>query len=388
MMRYFFLWHLIFSVFLSFGQETTWNTSIESIRSYSSPRPTNINNDNTLDVVFGGGVDGYATPFGVNAIDGLTGEVLWAMPTRNEMFGSPSFIDVNNDGIDDVVIAGRDAELRMINGQDGSLIWEFWEHASLLIDDSQYINPNDSGWYNFYNVQVINDLNNDGIDELLCSNGGDHSLDDIEINRPPGHILIVDSYNGDILFSSVVPDSNETYMSPIFVDLDNSGDEKIIFGTGGETIGGSLFICEFEDLLNNDLSNSTTLITSELGIIAPPSLGDLNNDNILDIVVQSFDGTITAINGDNYDIIWQFNLGGVESSVSPTLGLFSGSDNNVDVFCINYVGQQSSYSDFYQILIDGENVLASVRYAPVHLQQAGLVEQGLFEWCNKCSVRS
>ena len=354
-MKYLLLTYLIFSSFFSFAQETIWNTNIESIRSYSSPRPTNINNDNTLDIVFGGGVEGYPTPFGVNAIDGFSGEVLWTMPTRNEMFGSPNFIDVNNDGIDDVIIAGRDAELRMINGQDGSLIWEFWEYASFPVDDPQYINPNDSGWYNFYNTQIIDDLNNDGIDELLCSNGGDHSLDDIETNRPPGHILIVDSYSGNTLFSSVVPDSNETYMSPLLVDLDNSGDKKIIFGTGGETIGGSLFICSFEDLLNNDLSNSTTLITSELGIIGPPSLGDLNNDNIFDIVVQSFDGTITAINGYNYEIIWQLNLGGVESSVSPTLGLFSGEDSNIDVFCINYVGQQSSYNDFYQILIDGES---------------------------------
>ena len=354
-MKYLLLTYLIFSSFFSFAQETIWNTNIESIRSYSSPRPTNINNDNTLDIVFGGGVEGYPTPFGVNAIDGFSGEVLWTMPTRNEMFGSPNFIDVNNDGIDDVIIAGRDAELRMINGHDGSLIWEFWEYASFPVDDPQYINPNDSGWYNFYNIQIIDDLNNDGIDELLCSNGGDHSLDDIETNRPPGHILIVDSYNGNTLFSSVVPDSNETYMSPLLVDLDNSGNKKIIFGTGGETIGGSLFICSFEDLLNNDLSNSTTLITSELGIIGPPSLGDLNNDNIFDILVQSFDGTITAINGHNYEIIWQVNLGGVESSVSPTLGLFSGEDNNIDVFCINYVGQQSSYNDFYQILIDGEN---------------------------------
>ena len=354
-MKYLLLTYLIFSSFFSFAQETIWNTNIESIRSYSSPRPTNINNDNTLDIVFGGGVEGYPTPFGVNAIDGFSGEVLWTMPTRNEMFGSPNFIDVNNDGIDDVIIAGRDAELRMINGQDGSLIWEFWEYASFPVDDPQSINPNDSGWYNFYNTQIIDDLNNDGIDELLCSNGGDHSLDDIETNRPPGHILIVDSYSGNTLFSSVVPDSNETYMSPLLVDLDNSGDKKIIFGTGGETIGGSLFICSFEDLLNNDLSNSTTLITSELGIIGPPSLGDLNNDNIFDIVVQSFDGTITAINGYNYEIIWQLNLGGVESSVSPTLGLFSGEDSNIDVFCINYVGQQSSYNDFYQILIDGES---------------------------------
>ena len=153
-MKYFLLTHLIFSSFFLFAQETIWNTSIESIRSYSSPRPTNINNDNTLDIVFGGGVEGYPTPFGVNAIDGFSGEVLWTMPTRNEMFGSPNFIDVNNDGIDDVIIAGRDAELRMINGQDGSLIWEFWEYASFPVDDPQYINPNDSGGIIFTTLKL------------------------------------------------------------------------------------------------------------------------------------------------------------------------------------------------------------------------------------------
>ena len=64
-MKYLLLTYLIFSSFFSFAQETIWNTNIESIRSYSSPRPTNINNDNTLDIVFGGGVEGYPTPFGV-----------------------------------------------------------------------------------------------------------------------------------------------------------------------------------------------------------------------------------------------------------------------------------------------------------------------------------
>ena len=72
--------------------------------------------------------------------------MLWNVPTKNEMFGSPIFIDVNQDEVQDVVISGRDAELRLINGVDGSVIWEFWSNAN--------VNPSDSGWYNFYNPQL------------------------------------------------------------------------------------------------------------------------------------------------------------------------------------------------------------------------------------------
>ena len=32
--------------------------------------------------------------------------------------------------------------------------------------------------------------------------------------------MILDGYSGSILNNAVVPDSNETYMSPLYVDLD------------------------------------------------------------------------------------------------------------------------------------------------------------------------
>ena len=130
-------------------------------------------------------------------------------------------------------------------------------------------NPNDYGWYNFYNPQLIPDQNNDNLPEILCANGGDHSLDSSVSDRPPGHIMILDGYSGSILNNAVVPDSNETYMSPLYVDLDGDNNYNIIFGTGGETIQGNLWIADFNDLLNNDLSNSTSLLPNpELGMLA------------------------------------------------------------------------------------------------------------------------
>ncbi len=323
-----------------FSQNLIWETEFEFIKSNASPRSVDLNEDGIEDIILSGGVDGVPSPFGAMAISGLNGEVLWTKENGNEWFLSGQYFDQNLDDIPDLIFGGRDAEIQLIDGSNGNLIWEFWESNE---------NPNDDGWYNFYNPQIIDDINNDNYPDILCANGGDHSLDAIETDRPPGHIMILDAISGNILKSAVVPDSNETYMSPLFFE------DKILFGTGGETIEGNLWLANLNDLLNEDLSNAIPLISNlELGMIAPPSLCHLNNDNILDIVAQSFDGKITAIDGNSLETIWQIDIPGTESAASPIIGNFTQEDHNPDVFATLYVGAESSYSDFYQILINGK----------------------------------
>ena len=339
---------LILISFQLIGQDITWINNTSLIRSYSSPRTTDINNDGVDDVIIGGGVDGLPTPYGVIAINGLNGNTIWTMTTRNEMFTSPQFCDYTGDNIDDILIGGRDAELRLINGATGELIWEFW--------DSEDNTFNDAGWYNFYTPQIIDDQTGDGVPDILAANGGDHSLDFSVIDRPPGHIMIIDGLLGTVFKTAVVPDSNETYMSPVISDLNGDGNKSIIYGTGGESIAGNLWIANFTDLMQEDLSNSIALIpNSDLGHIAPPSIGDLNSDGILDIITQGFDGKVSAINGSNLSLIWQYEIENTESSAAPILGCFSNTDNSIDVFATIYSGSMSSYSDYYQVLLDGEN---------------------------------
>jgi len=332
-----------------FSQNVVWETEFDFIKSNSSPRGIDLNQDGIEDIVLSGGVDGLPSPYGAMAINGANGEILWTKENGNEWFLSAQHFDQNGDFIPDLLFGGRDAELQLIDGSNGNLIWEFWGNED---------NPNDYGWYNFYNPQIISDINFNGYEDILCANGGDHSLDAIETDRPPGHIMILDGMNGSILKSAVVPDSNETYMSPIITDMtpyDGSNSEDILFGTGGETIEGNLWIVKLEDLLSEDLSNATPLLSnSDLGIIAPPSLTFLNNDQTLDIVVQSFDGKITAIDGNSLETMWQIDIPGTESSASPIIGNFTEDDHSPDVFATLYVGAESSYSDFYQILINGK----------------------------------
>ncbi|MGB1931959.1 MAG: hypothetical protein ACPHL8_02795, partial [Flavobacteriales bacterium] len=326
--------------------QNTWSSGFDAVRSYSSPRATDLNSDGVDDIILGAGTDGFASPYGAIALDGVDGSTLWLMESTNEIFSSPIHHDFNGDNIDDVVVAGRDAELRLIDGSDGSLIWKFWNYSG--------VHPNDSGWYNFYSPQIIEDLNNDGISDLLCANGGDHSLDAFEFDRPPGQLLFIDGANGQVLNQAFVPDSNETYMSPLVVDINQDGNLHILFGTGGETIEGNLWLCDFEDLLNEDLSNAIPLLeNTSLGLIAPPSISDLNNDNVLDVVCQTFEGRIAVIDGSSLELLWDFHMPNTESSASAILGNFTPSDNYTDVFATLYGGAQSSYSDFYQVLLDG-----------------------------------
>ena len=138
---------IIFIFFLCVSlnaQEIIWTHNSPIIRTFSSPRTTDLNNDGIKDIILGGGVEGFPTPYGVNAIDGYNGETLWTVTTRNEMFTSPQFYDYDNDNIDDIVIGGRDAELRLISGATGQVIWEFW--------DNEDLNPNDFGWYSSKNL--------------------------------------------------------------------------------------------------------------------------------------------------------------------------------------------------------------------------------------------
>jgi hypothetical protein len=340
------LFLVFYSSFNSKAQNHTWQSFIDSIPTLSSPRVCDLNNDGIKDIVIGGGTDAVFSNNGIMAFNGANGSLLWKRGSRNEVFGSPIFQDITNDGIKDVFITGRQAQLLAINGSNGQLIWDYFPYAS---------NPADSGLYNFYNPQFISDVNNDGINDILVANGGDHAAPDWQTDRPPGHIMIISGSDGNLIAKGVVPDSAETYCSPVIADIQNNGIKWILFGTGGENLGGSFWACPLNDLLiNQSLSNSIQLATSSnKGYIAPASMYK-NTNETYDIVIQGFDGRVTKIKGETWNTAWSFALPNTESSAAPVIGNFSGSDLTPDVYVSLFKGISPSYTDFYQVMLDGE----------------------------------
>ena len=84
---------------------------MDSTATLSSPRSADLNGDNILDIVIGGGVDSTFNNSGVMAYNGLDGSLLWKRSSRDELFGSAIFQDLTSDGIDDVIISGRSGQL-------------------------------------------------------------------------------------------------------------------------------------------------------------------------------------------------------------------------------------------------------------------------------------
>ncbi len=344
--------HFLFTIILcstvqnSQAQFMAWQHFTDSIPTLSSPRACDLNNDGIRDLVIGGGTDGYFSNNGIMAINGQNGNLLWKRSSRNEVFGSAIFQDVNNDNVKDVFIVGRSAQLLCINGANGQLIWDFFPYGT---------NPVDSGLYNFYNPQFISDVTGDNLPDILVSNGGDHAAPAWVTNRPAGLLMVINSATGAKIAQATVPDSAEIYCSPLVIDLKNDGTQWILYGTGGENLGGSFWACPLQHLLQDSLQQSIALLSDpNKGYIAPASVFR-KNDGTYDIFVQSFAGRISRIQGSDFSILWTQALPNTESSAAPVIGNFTGS-LSPDVMAVVYKGSTlNGYNDYYQMILDGDN---------------------------------
>jgi len=340
--------HILLNLFFLvsiFGNAQNWQSFTDSIGTFSSARSSDLNGDGVMDIVIGGGVDSLFSNNGVMAYNGVDGSLLWKRSSRDELFGSAIFQDLNSDGINDVIISGRSAQLLAIDGSNGSLLWDFFPYGT---------NPSDSGLYNFYNPQFIDDVDGDSFKDILISNGGDHSAPSFQSNRPPGYLMVISAQNGNVIEKAVVPDSAEIYCSPLVADIKNDGNQWILYGTGGENYGGSFYAVLLSDLLLGDISSSVVLDSdSNKGFIAPAAIHQTTSGSY-DIIIQSYDGLITKIDGQTFSNLWSYQKYGTESSAEPVIGNFTG-DLTPDILLVLFNGVAPAYNDYFQVMLDGHD---------------------------------
>ena len=332
--------------------ETTivWNATGNN-RIMSSPQTVDLNGDGILDIVTGTGVEELQTG-SIIALDGSNGSLIWEVLTDGEMFCSAKFEDLNNDQTKDIILGGRNKQLFAINGLNGEILWQFDSNQS----------ERDT-WFQFYTGIFIQDQDGDGIVDWLTANGGDPSKGPFE-ERENGYLMIISGASGKIIAVADTPDGRETYMSPILYQAHPDSSQKILYGTGGETWQGSLWSTEIADIMSGNISNSKQIITStKKGFLAPPSLADLNLDGYQDIIASTFDGRIVAIDGDDLSEIWSINVAqyvmngsevNAESWASPAIGYFN-SDDVPDVIAEYVIGEWPQYIGSSALIIDGES---------------------------------
>ncbi|MEM6268145.1 MAG: PQQ-binding-like beta-propeller repeat protein [Bacteroidota bacterium] len=327
------------------AQTPQWSQAMDSVSLFSSPVAVDLNQDGVRDIVVGGGIEGLPTRTAVMALDGSTGQRLWQLPAPDQIFGTALTRDINGDQVADIFIGGRSALFWAVDGATGNKIWEFWPDSLGP--------PSAAGWLQFYNAQWVPDLDQDGVPDLLTANGGDRFALPYDSLRPPGSLVLLSGRTGQLIARDTVPDGHETYFSPLLLDVDGAGDPWVIFGTGGETVRGRLWAIPLSDLRSGDISGASPLLDDSLkGMIASPSLADLDQDGVLDLVVPELNGRLTALGGDGFVPLWSREFPGYEMYTAPTVGQFTG-DATPDVFVIAARGQWSFYSQYLQILVDG-----------------------------------
>lgn len=328
-----------------------WSKNFPVIGSESSPRTEDINKDGTLDIIMGAGKNEFQeSDMGILAFDGKTGNVIWKQSAPDQVFGSATFCDVTGDGVRDVFIGGRSPQLKAIDGSTGKLLWEY--NADKYKADAilKYAR------YNFNNSVIIPDQNNDGIDDLLTVNGGNALANPYETkNRFPGVLMIFNTKTGDVIAADTMPDGKESYMTPLCFKDPASNEINILFGTGGETIDGNLYVTNASQLKAKKLTGAKIIAKEKgHGFIAPASLADVNGDGNLDIIAVSHASQVFAIDGKDYHAIWSRSFPGTECSNSFAVGYFN-NDNVPDFFTFVSKGQWPNSTGSVEVMLNGKN---------------------------------
>lgn len=328
----------------------TWVSFNSALGTNSSPQCIDLNDDGVLDIVLGSGRDEFERcDSGIVAYNGKDGSILWYATAQDQVVGSANFLDIDGDRKPEIFIGGRNMTFKCLRGSDGKLVWEFKPSSATPVEACCL-------QYNFYNAQIIPDQDGDQVEDLLVSNGGNAKARPFtEKDRYPGVLAVFSSKSGKVLAVDTIPDGKETYMSPVVHDFDGDGKLSIIIGTGGETLGGNLFRVPLDSLMRNNLSGATLLTSADTrGFMGPPTLADLTGDGVLDIIVNSFDGKMTALDGKSNSLLWQASFPGAESYCTATPGYFN-DDDTPDFFSTFSKGNWPDNKGSIQVLIDGKD---------------------------------
>jgi hypothetical protein len=257
---------------------------------------------------------------GLNVADG---SVLWRVRTPEELFTVPMLLRVP-DGEEPVyVFAGRNAAMVAVEPMTGRERWRFSPVGAAAREEKLF---------NFYGGFSVYDQTGDGVGEIVVPNGGDHLLPPDAQDRDPSTLMVVNGATGALVRRFRVVDGKETYCTMTL--WRRPEDTLVVYGTGGETVSGSLYGVSLRDFLRGQIGNSRVLVSSNSGhgMIGPPSYADLDGDQIDDLIVTPYDGRVVVLSGRTLEPLWVHQpTTEMETHGSVALSDVDG-DGDLDVF--------------------------------------------------------
>ena len=332
----------------------------------SSPRVSDVNGDQVKDVLIGAGFFEERQDASVAALDGKTGAILWKFDCPADVFVTPELVDINGDGVVDLLVGGRFNDLLALNGKNGELLW-----ILSLQNPGVSLPP-----ANFNSPVLVPDLDQDSFPEILVATGGltsyrvgvteapeasessetappqppDKTEPKPAQEGPPGLIFQVSSRTGKILKTIEAPDQREIYSMPAVFHNPKSQRHEVVYGTGGERINGHVIKLDLRSL--KEIWRFPSL---QKGFMASPIACDFSGEGVLDVVAASFEGDLYRLNGETGQPIWRATLGGgFETYSSPAIGRFN-DDDHLDVVAVFGKGVWPDYDWAHIVWVDGRS---------------------------------
>ena len=236
---------------------------------------SDVNNNGMQDVLVGASDNRLYCVEGGGASKGT---ILWSTTFTGDVWDCVSIGDVNNDGIDDAIAGTADNTVYCISGdpaQDGAELWSFTNSG----DDTC--------------VAEINDVDDDGIHDCVAGSNDDHvycisGADGTEIwSYQTGSTVCDVARAGDV--------NNDGYDDVFAVSLD----DKTYCLSGKK----------------NETGNRVIWATTTGDVRCVDMIGDVNKDGINDCLSGGLNDKVTCLSGANGNIAWTFTAGASIHSV-------------------------------------------------------------------------